>query len=334
MAFTPDLPFPKSAGDQIRSKDWNDLVVETKRLDTAKVERAGDAITGPLSVAGALAIGKSLASATSKLDVAGDLRVNDSNLYFRGGTDLNHGLGWFGTGKLFAGANVDGPVLFGNSGGALGNAPGGVQKIALQWDVNGNVCIGVPSTTLKVDVSDRIRLRQGPNGSAGLWLHQTAPNADRAFVGMVDDNSVGFWGASAGWGLYMNVTTGDLNVSGQINSSRFRATEVINAHPGPLSLSGQFTSAGGTLLVFASGSGYAQGNAHQIGMQVQLDGGVIGQAMSFTNEINSHKCFSSAFSVVTSYGGGVHTLALNPIPGTVSDFNDFFNVVVLELPFR
>ena len=41
MPITPDLPFPKSAGDSIRSKDWNDLVNETKRLDTAKVDRAG-----------------------------------------------------------------------------------------------------------------------------------------------------------------------------------------------------------------------------------------------------------------------------------------------------
>src|SRR5215470_15058428 len=68
MPITPDLPFPKSAGDAIRSKDWNDLVVETQRLDTAKVNRSGDTITGPLTIAGALAVGTTTAAA-SKLHV-------------------------------------------------------------------------------------------------------------------------------------------------------------------------------------------------------------------------------------------------------------------------
>ncbi len=213
MPITPDLPFPKSAGDSIRSKDWNDLVTETKRLDTAKVDRAGDAITGPLSVAGALAIGKSSASATAKLDVAGDLNINDSNLLFRGG-DNNHGLGWFGNpSKLFGGVNVDGPVLWGNAGGALGSALSGNQQIALSWDNAGRVAIGVPSTTLKVDIGDRIRLRQGAAGSAGLWLYQATPAEDRAFIGMVNDNQVGLFGnKGAGWSLSMDVTLGTLGV--------------------------------------------------------------------------------------------------------------------------
>jgi hypothetical protein len=209
MAFTPDLPFPKSAGDAIKSKDWNDLVNETKRLDTAKVERAGDAITGGLSVAGALAVGKALAAATAKLDVAGSLSINDNTLYLRGGTDTNHGLAWFGGSKTFAGVAPDGPVLWGNAGGALGSSTGGVQKLALAWDGNGNVVIGVPSTTLKVDIGDRIRLRQGPGGTAGLWLYQTGPAEDRAFIGMAGDNTVGLFGnKGASWSLSTDVATG------------------------------------------------------------------------------------------------------------------------------
>lgn len=210
MAFTPDVPFPKSAGDPIRSKDWNDLVNEAKRLDTAKVERAGDAITGGLTIAGALAVGKAAASAGSKVDVAGgDLRINDNNLVLRGGTDNNHGLGWFGLGKLFAGLNVDGPALYGNSGGVLGTTNGG-QKAALAWDVNGRVGIGVVPTNFKLEVADRVRLRQGSADSAGMWFHQNTPNSDRAFVGMWNDDMVGFWGNQGiGWGLSMHTTTGN-----------------------------------------------------------------------------------------------------------------------------
>ena len=52
MPITPDSPFPKASGDVIKSKDWNDTVNEVIRLDNAKVNRAGDALTGPLTAAG------------------------------------------------------------------------------------------------------------------------------------------------------------------------------------------------------------------------------------------------------------------------------------------
>jgi hypothetical protein len=216
MPLKPDLPFPKSAGDAIRSKDWNDLVSETQRLDNAKVNRSGDAITGPLTIAGALSIGTATTNAkldvAGKLDVTGDLRINNAKLYLRGGTDTNHGLGWFGPGAMFAGESVDGPVLFGNSGGALGSTLGG-QKVALRWDSNGKVGIGVPVPDFKVDVAGRIRLRQEPSGSAGLWLHQTTPGEDRAFFGMMSDDTVGLFGnKGANWALTVDVTHGGVGV--------------------------------------------------------------------------------------------------------------------------
>lgn len=75
----------------------------------------------------------------SKLNIDGDFRMNDKNIYLRG--DTNHGLGWHGTGKEFAGQNLNGPALFGDTGGALGTTSGG-QKIALQWDSSGTVKAG------------------------------------------------------------------------------------------------------------------------------------------------------------------------------------------------
>lgn len=215
MPFTPDQPYPKVQGSTIRSKDWNDLVTETQRLDTAKVNRAGaDSLAGPLSITGALTLGGgvwdlattegdfkignaatrlkvgvalggagagdvrirsqggtnrlALGGGTSdavivvndqvgigvwtptvKLDVAGDLRITDKNIWFRG--DTNHGVGWYGPGKLYANASVDGPVLFGFSGGGVGTTNGG-QRLAINWNSSGNVGIGTSGQAARLEV--------------------------------------------------------------------------------------------------------------------------------------------------------------------------------------
>jgi hypothetical protein len=79
--------------------------------------------------------------------------------------------------------------------------------------VNGRAGFGVTEPGFRVDVLDRIRLRQGTSASAGLWLFQSAPNEDRAFIGMSSDSGVGLWGdKGAGWGLTMDVTTGNVGI--------------------------------------------------------------------------------------------------------------------------
>ena len=69
------------------------------------------------------------------VNVAGSVRLNDKPVYLRTGGDINHGLGYngqtvtnFGTGQF----QVDGPVLWGFSGGILGSKSGG-DHAALQW---------------------------------------------------------------------------------------------------------------------------------------------------------------------------------------------------------
>lgn len=83
--------------------------------------------------------------------------------------------------------------------------------------VQGNVGIGTPTPDFRLDVVDRIRIRQGTSASAGLWLYQTTPKADRAFIGMVNDNAVGLWGDKGiGWGLYMDIATGNTTIKGKL----------------------------------------------------------------------------------------------------------------------
>jgi hypothetical protein len=81
MAFTPTA---KTPGDLIRSTDWNDLVAETQRLETDKVNRAGaDTLQGPLTINGNLGLG---VSPGAKLDVGGNVRLRGGALLDGGGT--------------------------------------------------------------------------------------------------------------------------------------------------------------------------------------------------------------------------------------------------------
>lgn len=57
----------------------------------------------------------------------------------------------------------------------------------------------------------RIQLQTGTN-SAGLWLTNTANNANVSFIGLASDNQVGFYGPGAGWGLTMNTNTANVGI--------------------------------------------------------------------------------------------------------------------------
>jgi hypothetical protein len=83
----------------------------------------------------------------------------------------------------------------------------------------GNVGIGTTGPGFRLDVADRIRLRQGAAGTAGLWLFQSTPGRDQAFIGMRTDTSVGLWGnTGVGWGLFMDTGNGDVTIRGNLIS--------------------------------------------------------------------------------------------------------------------
>ena len=113
----------------------------------------GDLLLVEQSGAGSSAHFKGGAGVTieNNLVVSGDMRMNDRTLWFRRDSDKNHGIGWYGTDKLFANTNVDGPVTFGLEGGALGSTDGG-ERIALAWKKTGNVGVGSnnPQSALSV----------------------------------------------------------------------------------------------------------------------------------------------------------------------------------------
>jgi len=95
--------------------------------------------------------------------------MNDAEIQFRG--DRFHGLGWYGDPKFFNGVNVNGPVLYGNSGGGLGTVDGAATNLVAVWTSTGRVGIGtaVPSHLLHVHstaTTNTVRLTgPGVNGA-------------------------------------------------------------------------------------------------------------------------------------------------------------------------
>ena len=120
-----------------------------------------------------------------------------------------------------------------------------------------------------------------------------------------------------------------IHPNGRFGSSMWRATQVMNQRQGGLPQSAAFASGGGTLVIIFSGTGWGSAN---IGMSLQLDGGVVGLARSFTNEQSSHKAFNTNIVVLPNVAAGNHNITLAALPGTNTDGNDWFNVTVLELP--
>lgn len=125
-----------------------------------------------------------------------------------------------------------------------------------------------------------------------------------------------------------------LDVRGGIRSPMWRVTQVFSHHTGPLPRQeGQFGTGGGTLLIFAFGSGFAPApGRRKIGMTILVDGDILGRVPTFTNEPDSHKAFVGT-ALVAALPAGEHILSLEALEDTVTDENDFFSVTILELPF-
>jgi hypothetical protein len=224
MAYTPDAPFPKTPGNPIMAKDWNDAVVEVQRLETAKVNRAGpDALAGPLTIAGALAVGSNVAAA-ARLHVVDTVNPAVTRIQTTAangsarlelwsdprGSATEWRPGYIESFDNPPGGTYTGGLRFFTNGTGAAARQGFSEQLRL---VNGVAGFGVTDPAYRVDVGGQLRVRQGTTPQAGIFLHQATPNANRAFIGMLNDGAVGLQGLSGGgWGLQMDTTTGNVGI--------------------------------------------------------------------------------------------------------------------------
>ena len=107
------------------------------------------------------------------------------------------------------------------------------------------------------------------------------------------------------------------------------ATQIIVSKKGPLPISANFPSPSdgpSTLMVF--GSVWTQGTNTMIGIEVTLDGQSLGAAQIFANPAATHmNVVPAVFPIKLQQGN--HTLQLSVgTTSTVSDFNDFYTVIL------
>jgi hypothetical protein len=125
--------------------------------------------------------------------------------------------------------------------------------------------------------------------------------------------------------------TGIVQSTGPITSPMWNATTPID-FGGSLPTTSQFNTGGGTLLITASGSGYTT-VVSAIGMNILLDGVVIGSCQTFANQVNSHMSFVPKTFVKKGVAAGSHSISLQPLSGTLSNSGDNYSVTVIEFPF-
>jgi hypothetical protein len=204
---------------------------------------------------------------------------------------------------------------------------------------SGNASFSTSPTTARLTIN-------GPLPAQGL-LNFFPPDADISYDGgndsllwikALNNAATAFFGGNIGIGTKNPTALLDIaNVTkfgsdGSIRTPRFNVQQALNTQA-PLPINVNFNSNGGSLILFVSGSGFSTAGSQAIGVQVLIDGIFRNIAQVFTNEANSHKAFTANAMWVTGVPGGVHTLTLDPMPNTITDFNDFFNVTIIELPF-
>jgi len=106
--------------------------------------------------------------------------------------------------------------------------------------------------------------------------------------------------------------------------------QTVIAQNGPLPISGTFNAESDSeMVVVVSGSAWSNAAGQWVGVQVLLDGQIIGEAAVYCNEASSHRAFITTLLPAT-VAFGQHKITLEAVSTyTQCDVNDFLNVYLM-----
>lgn len=105
---------------------------------------------------------------------------------------------------------------------------------------------------------------------------------------------------------------------------------LIGNQKGPLPIKASFMAPGDMpMYLEVQGSVWTQSANQMIGIQIAVDGNVLGTANLFSNTASTHRTVVPVYLPV-KLAQGSHTVELSVAPNTttVSDFNDFYTAVL------
>ena len=216
----------------------------------------------------------------------GPVRMQDNDaIYLRGNTDNAHGIGYCGAATPFAGVGLDGPVVFGYTGGGLGVRRGTNETIVLSWSNNGNTAIRGGLTVSSNVEAAMLILTGGADLSEGFGL---TDEAQPGMVVCIDPENPGKVKTSQR--AYDRTVAGIISGAGGVNTGMMMSQKGSVAHGDhPVALTGRVycwadASAGaiqpGDLLTSAE----VPGHAMKVTDHSRAPGSVLGKAMTGLKE--------------------------------------------------
>lgn len=104
-------------------------------------------------------------------------------------------------------------VMYLNYGSAGFNIRNNSSVSTMFMTNNNLVGVGNTNPSYIMDISERIRLRSGGSGTAGLWVNNADNSSLNVFFGTQDNNHVGLWGSGAGWQFLYNTSSGNVGIN-------------------------------------------------------------------------------------------------------------------------
>ncbi len=219
------------------------------------------------------------------------------------GAATNYGLGWYGTGRLFAGSAIDGPVLYGNAGGALGSNTNGTYLTALRWTAAGQVGIG--STSLAGAAATSKLVLQGDDATTPaqqLVIRGDADSNKRLLLGynttLNQATLTSYSAASTAANLILNSNGGNVGIGTTAPTAALSVAGAITA-TGAITANGTLTagtlSTGGTL----TASGAISGGSLSSSSTITATGTITGAAFTTTGTTTAG-AFSTAGTVAAT----------------------------------
>lgn len=106
------------------------------------------------------------------------------------------------------------------------------------------------------------------------------------------------------------------------------AIQVLVSQKGPLPITVNFNALGDSpMYMEVNGSVWTSNANTMLGIQIAIDGNVVGTANIFSNAATTHRTVVPAY-IPVKLSQGQHKLVLSAASGTISDFNDFYTAVI------